>query len=58
MGSTDIRGCFDAIDHRWMIKFIEHLIADKQHACVQPLFHVADHTVIAVRYADDFLLGF
>lgn len=27
---ADIRGCFDAIDHGWLIKFIEHLIADKQ----------------------------
>ena len=27
---ADIRGCFDAIDHEWMIKFIEHLIADKR----------------------------
>lgn len=27
---ADIRGCFDAIDHGWLIKFIEHLIADKR----------------------------
>ena len=27
---ADIRGCFDAIDHEWLIKFIEHLIADKR----------------------------
>ena len=27
---ADIRGCFDAIDHGWLVKFIEHLIADKR----------------------------
>ena len=27
---ADIRGCFDAIDHGWLMKFIEHLIADKR----------------------------
>jgi len=27
---ADIRGCFDAIDHEWLIKFVEHLIADKR----------------------------
>lgn len=25
---ADIRGCFDAIDHEWLVKFIEHRIAD------------------------------
>ena len=27
---ADIRGFFDAIDHEWMVKFIEHRIADKR----------------------------
>ena len=27
---ADIRGFFDAIDHEWMMKFIEHRIADKR----------------------------
>jgi RNA-directed DNA polymerase len=27
---ADIRGYFDAIDHDWLIKFIEHRIADKR----------------------------
>ena len=27
---ADIRGFFDAIDHEWMIKFIEHRIADQR----------------------------
>ena len=27
---ADIRGFFDAIDHDWMVKFIEHRIADKR----------------------------
>ncbi|NVB39966.1 group II intron reverse transcriptase/maturase [Pseudenhygromyxa sp. WMMC2535] len=27
---ADIRGFFDAIDHEWMIKFVEHRIADKR----------------------------
>ena len=26
----DIRGFFDAIDHGWLVKFIEHRIADKR----------------------------
>src|SRR5262249_24509908 len=27
---ADIRGFFDAIDHEWLIKFVEHRIADKR----------------------------
>ena len=27
---ADIRGFFDAIDHRWMLEFIQHRIADKR----------------------------
>ncbi|MDP2735488.1 MAG: reverse transcriptase domain-containing protein, partial [bacterium] len=27
---ADIRGCFDTIDHEWLVKFIEHLIADER----------------------------
>ena len=27
---ADIRGYFDAIDHQWLMKFIEHRIADKR----------------------------
>lgn len=27
---ADVRGFFDAIDHGWMMKFIEHRIADKR----------------------------
>lgn len=27
---ADIRGFFDAIDHEWMMKFVEHRIADKR----------------------------
>jgi group II intron reverse transcriptase/maturase len=27
---ADIRGFFDAIDHGWMMKFVEHRIADKR----------------------------
>ena len=27
---ADIRGFFDAIDHEWLMKFIEHRIADKR----------------------------
>jgi RNA-directed DNA polymerase len=27
---TDIRGFFDAIDHEWLIKFIEHRIVDRR----------------------------
>ena len=27
---ADIRGFFDAIDHEWMIKFVEHRIADQR----------------------------
>jgi RNA-directed DNA polymerase len=29
---ADIRGFFDAIDHTWMVKFIEHRIADRRVA--------------------------
>jgi RNA-directed DNA polymerase len=27
---ADVRGCFDAIDHGWMVKFVEHCIADRR----------------------------
>jgi RNA-directed DNA polymerase len=27
---ADIRGFFDAIDHEWMVKFVEHRIADRR----------------------------
>ena len=27
---ADIRGFFDAIDHGWMVKFVEHRVADKR----------------------------
>jgi RNA-directed DNA polymerase len=27
---ADVRGYFDAIDHEWMMKFVEHRIADKR----------------------------
>lgn len=27
---ADIRGYFDAIDHEWLVKFVEHRIADKR----------------------------
>lgn len=27
---TDVRGFFDAISHGWLVKFIEHRIADKR----------------------------
>ena len=30
MLNADIRGFFDTIDHGWLIKFIEHRIADKR----------------------------
>ncbi len=101
---ADIRGFFDAIDHGWMMKFIEHRIADErilrliqkwltagvledgevkcglvgtpQGATISPLLaniylHYAldlwieqwrkRHAIgdiIAVRYADDFIVGF
>jgi RNA-directed DNA polymerase len=27
---ADIRGFFDAIDHEWLVKFLEHRIADRR----------------------------
>ena len=101
---ADIRGFFDTIDHEWLVKFIEHRIADRrvirhirkwlkagameqgkhlptdegipQGASLSPLLaniylHYAfdlwaeqwrrkwaHGSVIVVRYADDFVLGF
>lgn len=100
----DIRGFFDAIDHGWLMKFIEHRVGDHrvlrligkwlragvseegkrsktvvgtpQGSVISPLLanvylhyvldlwvthwgkHHAQGDVIAVRYADDFVLGF
>ncbi|AKQ65511.1 Mobile element protein [Myxococcus hansupus] len=101
---ADIRGFLDAIDHGWMLKFLEHRIADKrvlrliqkwlgagvmekgkwmqteegtpQGATISPLLaniylhYVLDlwaqqwrkrwarGSIIIVRYADDFVVGF
>ena len=101
---ADIRGFFDAISHEWLVKFVEHRIADErvvrhvkkwlkagvleegewraveegtpQGGSVSPLLaniylhYVLDlwiqwwrqkraqGDVIAVRYADDFIVGF
>jgi len=101
---ADIRGFFDAIDHEWMVRFIEHRVGDRrvvrlirkwlkagaleggrrtwsetgtpQGGSASPLlanvylhyvFDLWVHqwrrrnargTVIAVRFADDFVLGF
>ena len=30
MLDADIRGYFDAISHEWLVKFIEHRIADRR----------------------------
>ena len=30
MLDADIRGFFDAIDHEWLMKFVEHRIADQR----------------------------
>jgi RNA-directed DNA polymerase len=27
---ADIRGCFDTLDHGWLVKFVEHRIADRR----------------------------
>jgi RNA-directed DNA polymerase len=101
---ADIRGFFDAIDHEWLLRFLEHRIADRrvlrlirkwlragvsedgkwsrttvgtpQGAVISPilanvfLHYVFDlwadqwrkrharGSVIIVRYADDFVMGF
>ncbi len=101
---ADIRGFFDAIDHEWLMKFVEHRIADRrvlrhirkwlkagvledgewrqaeegtpQGGSISPLLanvylhyaldlwiqwwrtHQVHGRVIAVRYADDFIVGF
>jgi group II intron reverse transcriptase/maturase len=101
---ADIRGFFDAIDHEWLLRFLEHRIADRrvlrlirkwlragvsedgkwsqttvgtpQGAVISPilanvfLHYVFDlwadqwrkrharGSVIIVRYADDFVIGF
>jgi RNA-directed DNA polymerase len=101
---ADIRGFFDAIDHEWLVKFVEHRVADRrvvrhikkwlkagvledgklryqecgtpQGGSLSPLLaniylHYVldlwvewwrrtqtDRSVIMVRYADDFIIGF
>ncbi|MGV1015135.1 MAG: group II intron reverse transcriptase/maturase [Methyloceanibacter sp.] len=101
---ADIRGFFDAIDHEWLVKFVEHRVADRrvvrhikkwlkagvledgklryqecgtpQGGSLSPLLaniylHYVldlwvewwrrtqtDRSVIMVRYADDFIVGF
>jgi RNA-directed DNA polymerase len=101
---ADIRGFFDAIDHGWLLKFVEHRVADRrvvrhikkwlnagvledgrlryqecgtpQGGSLSPLLaniylHYVldlwvewwrrtqtDRSVIMVRYADDFIVGF
>jgi RNA-directed DNA polymerase len=101
---ADIRGFFDHVDHEWMLKFVQHRVADRrilrliqkwlragvsvngqwletkvgtpQGAVISPLLaniylhyvfdlwvhawrrKVARGVVIAVRYADDLVVGF
>jgi len=101
---ADIRGFFDHVDHEWMLKFVQHRVADRrilrliqkwlragvsengqwsetkvgtpQGAMISPLLaniylhyvfdlwvhawrrKVARGVVIAVRYADDLVVGF
>ena len=104
MLDADIRGFFDAIDHEWLLKFVEHRVVDQrvlrhikkwlnagvledgklryqecgtpQGGSISPLLaniylHYVldlwvdrwrrtqtDKSVIVVRYADDFIVGF
>ena len=39
---SDIRACFDSVSRDWLVRFLEHRIADRR----------------VVRYADDFVAGF
>jgi RNA-directed DNA polymerase len=68
---ADIRGFYDAIDHGWMLKFLEHRIADERVLrLIRKLHYVFDlwadqwrrrHAhgdVIIVRFADDYIVGF
>ncbi|MEW6300706.1 MAG: reverse transcriptase domain-containing protein [Thermodesulfobacteriota bacterium] len=55
---ADIRGFFDAIDHGWLVKFVEHRIAVYLHYAfdlwVQRWRKTRAHgDVVVVRYADD-----
>ena len=33
---ADIRGFFDTINHEWLLKFLEHRIADRRHPAPDP----------------------
>ena len=64
---ADIRNYFGSIRHEWLVKFIEHRIADKRvvrliqkwlNAGVLEDGEVARGEVIVVRFADDSVVGF
>jgi RNA-directed DNA polymerase len=57
---ADIRSFFDTIDHEWMMRFLEHRIADYAFDLWIQLWRrrEAGGDVVVVRYADDSVVGF
>jgi RNA-directed DNA polymerase len=57
-----IRGFFDNASHEWVMKFIEHRVADRRMLrLIQKSLKAGvseDSDVILVRYADDLVVGF
>ena len=52
---ADIRGFFDNLDKSWLVKFVEHRVADPR---LLRLIQKWLNAVAVVRYADDIILGF
>src|SRR6266481_730507 len=56
----DIKGFFDGLSHEWLVKFVEHRVADRRVVrLIQEWRRKRAHgEVIVVRYADDIVVGF
>ena len=64
---ADIRAFFDTLDHGWLVKFVEHRVADRRAVRLIQKWLSAGvledgkrtrSEVVAVRFADDFAVGF
>jgi len=68
---ADIRGCYDAIDHDWQMRFVEHRVSDRRvRRHIKKWLNAgvleegewrrrqATGDVVLVRYADDIVCGF
>ena len=57
---ADIRGFFDTLQHEWLVRFLEHRVADQRVVRLIQRWRRthARGDIVVVRFADDFVVGF